>query len=58
MEQDDNDLVDEATAVRRQLTAACAAVEHANASTRETASTSVSTTCGEGAPAGHAPATY
>jgi hypothetical protein len=26
---DDNDLVDEATGVRRQLTAACAAVEHA-----------------------------
>ena len=31
MEQDDNDMVDEATAVRRQLTAACAAVENANA---------------------------
>jgi len=31
MEQDDNDRVDEATAVRRQLTAACAAVEDANA---------------------------
>jgi len=30
MEHDDNDMVDEATAVRRQLTAACAAVEHAN----------------------------
>src|SRR5262249_14486156 len=29
MEHDDNDMVDEATAVRRQLTAACAAVEHA-----------------------------
>jgi hypothetical protein len=32
MEQDDSDgTVDEATAVRRQLTAACAAVEDANA---------------------------
>ena len=31
MEQNDNDRVDEATAVRRQLTAACAAVENANA---------------------------
>jgi hypothetical protein len=31
MEQDDNGTVDEATAIRRQLTAACAAVEHANA---------------------------
>ena len=31
MEQNDNDMVDEATAVRRQLTAACAAVENANA---------------------------
>ena len=30
MEQNDNDLVDEATGVRRQLTDACAAVEHAN----------------------------
>ena len=28
---DDKDMVDEATAVRRQLTAACAAVEDANA---------------------------
>jgi hypothetical protein len=31
MKQDDNDMVDEATVVRRQLTAACAAVEDANA---------------------------
>ena len=31
MEQNDNEMVDEATAVRRQLTAACAAVEDANA---------------------------
>jgi hypothetical protein len=31
MEQHDNDMVDEVTAVRRQLTAACAAVEHATA---------------------------
>jgi len=30
MEHDDDDMVDEATAVRRQLTAACAAVEDAN----------------------------
>jgi len=30
MEHDDDGMVDEATAVRRQLTAACAAVEHAN----------------------------